>query len=172
MKARLTAERIRALLHYDPLTGVFTRLVKTCNSVKVGDVAGFVSQVDGYTRISVEKQQYLGHVLAWVYMTGKWPEGEIDHWDTDRGNTRFANLRDVSTKVNSENKRSARADNKSSGLLGVTWDAKRGKWLAQIGIRNDDGSRRNKTLGRYRDKHVAHLAYVNAKRQLHVGCTI
>lgn len=172
MKARITAARLRELLHYDPLTGVFTRLVKTCNTVAVGDVAGFVSTGDGYTRISVDGVQYLGHVLAWLYMTGAWPDGEVDHRDTDRGNTRFDNLRDVSTKMNSENKRTARSDNRSSGLLGVTWNEARQKWQAQIGVRDEAGKRRTKSLGRYPDKHVAHAVYLAAKRQLHAGCTI
>lgn len=36
----LTAKKLRELLHYDPQTGLFTRLVQTSNRVKVGDTAG------------------------------------------------------------------------------------------------------------------------------------
>jgi hypothetical protein len=172
MKPLLTADRLRELLHYDPLTGLFTRLVRTCNTVNVGDVCGYFSKKDGHLRISLDHHQYLGQRLAFLYMTGEWPANEVDYWDTDPANNRWANLRDVTTKTNSENKRVARVDNKSSGLLGVTWNAEKEKWQAQIGLRNDDGSRRTKSLGRYDDKFVAHEVYLNAKRRLHAGCTI
>lgn len=31
--------------------------------------------------IKVRKRGYLGSRLAWFYMTGSWPKGEVDHKD-------------------------------------------------------------------------------------------
>ena len=170
----LTAERLRELLHYDPLTGLFTRLVKTCNTVDVGDVCDYFSKKDGYLRISLDHQQYLGQRLAWLYMTGKWPDDEVDHLDTDPANNKLVNLRDVTRRTNSENKRVARVDNKSSRLLGVTFDNRRTRkpWVAQIGVCRSDGTRRNVRIGRFATPQLAHDAYIAVKRQLHAGCTI
>jgi hypothetical protein len=52
-----------------------------------------------------------------------------------------------------------------SGLLGVEWN--NGTWRARIKV----GARRLH-LGNFKSKHEAHLAYLEAKRILHVSCTI
>ena len=171
---RPTAERVRELFSYDPLTGIFTRLVKTNNRVEVGESCHYFSKGDGYLRISIDGRQHLGHRLAWLYMTGEWPADEVDHRDADRANNRWANLRDVTAAINSQNKRQARVDNRSCGLLGVTFDKSRSRrpWVAQIGLIHDDGQFRNIRIGRFETPELAHQAYVARKRALHVGCTI
>jgi Demerecviridae HNH endonuclease len=59
----LTAERLRELLHYNPDTGVFTRLVSVNNYyARAGDVAGCIR--DGYLSISVDGRGYQAHRLA------------------------------------------------------------------------------------------------------------
>src|ERR1700730_8886015 len=72
-----TAARLRELLHYDPQTVVFTRLMRTSNQ-KGGDIAGS-ARADGYLQISIEGQRFYAHRLAWLYMTDEWPEAKIDH---------------------------------------------------------------------------------------------
>ncbi|WP_428999737.1 HNH endonuclease signature motif containing protein [Stenotrophomonas maltophilia] len=50
---------------------------------------------------------YRQHRLAWLYMTGQWPSGEIDHINHDRSDNRWHNLRDVSHQANQQNRAGA-----------------------------------------------------------------
>lgn len=161
----LTQDRLRHLLHYDPDTGVFIRLVALCNRVKVGDVAGG-NNGDGYVKIRVDGKLYFAHCLAWLYMVGQWPSHEVDHRDTDRANNRWANLRATDDEANSQNRRKAHSNSKS-GLLGVSWETRGKVWVAQIMVKG-----KNHRLGRFTTPEEAHQAYLTAKRVMHAGCTI
>lgn len=124
----LTQEELKELLHYDPDTGGFTRKVSESNRVKVGDVAGWRSE--GYIRMRVRGKFYFAHRLAFLYMTGEWPEDQIDHINHIRDDNRWCNLREVSNQENHKNK-PKRKDN-TSGVTGVCWDKTNKKWWAQI----------------------------------------
>lgn len=129
-KADLTADHLRAILHYAPETGVFTRRVNFGKRFKAGTVAGFVMQSTGYAALSIGCKHYLAHRLAWLYMTGEWPADQVDHIDHCRTNNRWSNLREATNKQNCENS-SDRAD-RLSGARGVYFWASRGKWVARI----------------------------------------
>lgn len=160
--SRLTQERLKEILHYDPETGVFTRAKRTSNCVRVGDEAGgnFLNGVILYRVISVENRIYRGHRLAWLYVYGSWPDGLIDHINGDGTDNRIANLRTCSYGGNQQNRTVQR--NNKSGLLGVCWHKASGKWHAQIHLK---GFRHH--LGLFSTKEEAHEAYLTAKAQLH-----
>lgn len=139
----LTAERLRSVLDYDKGTGLWTWL-------KDGKRAG-TRRKDGYVQISVDRRLYLSHRLAWLWMTGDWPPGEIDHCDVVPGNDAWANLRLADRQKSSANTR-RRADNKS-GFKGVS-ALPNGLWLACI---KKNG--RTIHLGRFGDASDAHAAY-------------
>lgn len=145
-----TAERIRELLDYNPLTGVFIWRISPCNNTPAGSVAGANSE--GYILIRVDGGRYKGHQLAWLYMTGEWPPSRIDHEDTNRGHNAWDNLR---LATNSQNKANMgkRADNKS-GFKGVCWYPQTKRWRAGIGFQ---GTR--KTIGYFDSPEKAHAAY-------------
>ena len=159
----LSAEKLRELFSYDPATGAFTRLVRSAHCVKVGDIAGCKTST-GYSQISISCRSYFAHRLAWLHVHGRWPECFIDHIDGNRYNNAIANLREASRSVNQQNLKEAMTRN-ASGLLGVSRHGK--KWAAKITI---DGKCRY--LGCYKTAELAHAAYLDAKRLLHVGCTI
>ena len=124
----LTADRLRQLMHYDPETGVFTRLTKW-GSKDIGDIPGSLSP-QGYWYIGVNSKVYPAHRLAWLYVHGEWPQGDIDHIDRDRLNNRIANLRDTTRSTNLHN---SSAQNPSSGYKGV-YRTKEGNWQVQIKV--------------------------------------
>lgn len=162
----VTAEELRAILEYDPATGAWTNRVHRGQRAVAGSPAGAWDRRDGYLRISIDQIKYLAHRLAWLYMTGEWPAQLIDHENTDRGDNRWANLRQATHAINSQNLHRARKDNKS-GTLGVVRQRSTHRWCAQI--RHDGKMVR---LGLFDDKQAAHAAYVAAKRRLHEGCTL
>ena len=126
----ITQSEIKDALDYDPTTGVFTRIKITSNSVSIGDIAGCLR--DGYIRIKLHATAYSAHRLAWCYVYGEFPRGEIDHINGKRSDNRIENLRDVSAKTNSKN-RKTRKDN-GTGFLGVTQKEGKGKYRARIHV--------------------------------------
>lgn len=168
-KADLTAQRLRELLHYDPLTGVFTWLVDVgpMKSIKAGTVAGSFTGKNGRLLIGTGRRVYRASRLAFLFMTGDWPEGDAEHKDGDPTNDRWANLRDTTHKVNTQNRRTPTRTKKSGLPLGVSIRKRDGAIIANICI---DG--RQVYLGQFADAQQAHKVYLDAKRRHHEGCTI
>lgn len=124
----LTAERLREVLHYDPLTGLFTwrMLRKKC---PVGKVAGSC-EPDRYVAIRIDYIRHYASRLAWLYMTGNWPDHQVDHENLNKSDNRWDNLRAATQKQNSENMpRDSRA---ASGVTGVYWFRRDKRWMARI----------------------------------------
>lgn len=91
-------------LIYDPMTGLWRRKLKTHPNWKL---TGFLDAT-GYLCVSIYGAPYLAHRLAWLYMTGVWPESDIDHIDGDRTNNQWSNLRLASRTDNRRNAKSVR----------------------------------------------------------------
>lgn len=73
---------------------------------------------------------YRAHRVAWLYMTGEWPPGEIDHINGDKQDNRFSNLRICTHQQNNHNQAIRR--NNTSGVKGVYWSKQQGKWRGQV----------------------------------------
>lgn len=141
MNIELTHERLLHLLHYDPVTGLFTWMNPQSKKMRRGEPAGGV-MADGYLRIKIDGVGYRAHRLAIFYMTGTMPAEEIDHKNRKRLDNKWGNLREASHQENQCNRSLTRAN--TSGVVGVSWDKRRKKWAAQIKIVG-----RGKLLGRY-----------------------
>lgn len=155
---KVTAERLREVLHYDPETGAFTWLV-SLGRVRAGAVAGEITR-QGYRLIQIDGQRYPAHRLAWFYMTGAWPADEVDHRNTVPGDDRWANLREATSAQNSWNTPKRR--NNTSGVKGVTRHPKSGKWHARIRVNNG-----RVHLGYFTDINEAAAAYAAASKKFH-----
>ena len=161
----LTQSELKRIWGYNPITGIFTRLVRTNGRVNVGDVADFLRS-DGYVQLQILRKKYLCHRLAWLYMTGNFPNDATDHLNGIRHDNRWVNLRDATNSINQQNQRRPKSNNKS-GYLGVSWHTRAGKWRATIRLNG-----KSFHLGIFDDVHEAAERYLQKKRELHEGCTI
>jgi hypothetical protein len=109
-----------AQLAYAPETGVFTRKGKPTGTIGNG----------GYLRVKIGGKKYQAHILAWFYVHGVWPKGQVDHKDRNRQHNAIDNLRDVSVSVNMTNR--GLFKNNQSGTTGVRFDKRRDKWQARV----------------------------------------
>lgn len=167
-RSSLTEETLRSLLHYDPVTGNFTRLV-AYGRWKLGEIAGTVkpNKDKFYVHIKIGRFIYGAHRLAWFYVYGVWPTSEIDHRDGDGTHNNWLNLRDVTSRVNKENLQRAPKNKKYSPLLGAHWCKKRKRWKSSIGVNG-----KAVYIGWFDTDVKASAAYLAKKRELHEGCTI
>jgi hypothetical protein len=155
----LTCDRLRELFHYEPETGIFTRLVRTSNQTHAGDVVGAIDS-HGHVQISIDSRLYLAHRLAWLYMKGVWPENQIDHKNLIRHDNRFSNLREASNGQNIQNQ-PKRKSNKS-GHKNVYWFAPHKKWSVQISANG-----KKNFLGYFNDLEEAAKVAKEAREKLH-----
>lgn len=132
----------------------------------IAELMKFPPHYEGYWRIWINGRHYAAHRLAWLFVYGKWPDGEVDHIDGAKNNNRIKNLRVTTKAGNQQNQRKARKDNKS-GLLGVYWRPDTEKWRATI-----QTNKKRISLGNFDSADLAYEAYIKAKRRLHSTCTI
>lgn len=161
----ITAESLRRIFSYDAETGVFVRKVTTSSRAQAWMAVGS-NDMYGYLTVRIEGRSYKLHRLAWLFVYGCWPEGDIDHMNGNRADNRIANLRDVPRAVNLQNMRAASSHNRSTGVLGV-YPAKAGRFCAAISAAN-----KKQHIGTFDTEAEASQAYIAEKRRIHAGCTI
>lgn len=149
---RVTSVELRTLLSYDEKTGIFRWLVRPNRSVRAGDVAGAL-RGHGYVAIGLSGKKYAAHRLAWLYVHGEWPSGQIDHIDGDRSNNAIANLRDATNAENQHNK----------AKRGYSWHKREKKFVSTIRL---NGKR--VWLGYFQTAEDARAAY-EAAEERHFG---
>ena len=153
--ATVTPERLKELLSYDPLTGIWTWRASGPGR-RASGVAGCWLHKSGYVQIAVDGRLYLSHRLAWLYMTGAWPEYEVDHIDGVPGHDWWSNLRAATISQNRRNTRGHR--DSLTGIRGVYWAAERGVYHAKIYLNG-----KLKFLGSFKDSSSAELARRSAE---------
>lgn len=143
--SELTQDILKEHLRYDPETGFMywnnrspssfpNRTIYTQWSSKIaGTQAGNVNP-DGYIKIKVLGKTYQAHRLVWLYVTGSWPDNQIDHINHIRSDNRFENLRDIQSCENTRN--TSLYKNNSTGVHGVRFNSLRRKWISDIGFNN------------------------------------
>lgn len=125
----LTQERLKELLDYDPETGIFTWKSLPKGRRQNGYRAGY-KEYQGYIIISFRPKRIMAHRLAWLYMTGKWPSGDIDHINLIKDDNRFSNLREATRSQNCMNRGVGRIS--KSGLKGISWLELRKRWRVRV----------------------------------------
>jgi hypothetical protein len=145
----LTPARLKEVLSYDPATGHFIWLI-TRGRCRCGATAGVES--DGYILIGIDGAKYQAHHLAWLYMTGEWAPGLLDHENTIRSDNRWDNIRQATRSQNNAN--CAVRSHSKTGLKGVQRH-RSGRFVAKIQIK-----RKQVYLGIFDTPEEAHAVYL------------
>ena len=156
---RLTQARLRDVVSYDPSTGEFRWRI-TRLKAKAGKIAGSING-KGYRYIKIDGVPYLAQRLAWLYVTGEWPDKIVDHADGDKDFNAFDNLR-LATDAESSRNGPARKRFRRASYKGVHWHAQGRKWRARIIV-----GYKEIHLGLFDDPLEAHLAYIAASKRYH-----
>lgn len=139
------SDRLRALVAYDPVTGLLTRGGRPLTGTNAA----------GYVQLMVDRQFYYGHRLAWWLHYGEWPT-QIDHINGIKNDNRIANLRLATPLQNASNQKKRR-----NGPKGVFRFKKGPRWTAQV---RHNGVKHH--LGVFLDERSAHEAYCEAALRL------
>lgn len=160
----LSAEYLRSIIEYDPESGEFSWKRRPgypakWNTRYSGKIAGTVCTYHNRILIRIDGKQYQAHRLAWLYMTGEWPQDDIDHKDCNRLNNKFNNLRSCTHTQNCANTkgRSGRC-----GLKGVDYHKRMKKYRARIRMGGTQVF-----LGNFDTPDDAHEAYCKAVYKFH-----
>jgi hypothetical protein len=162
-------EEVAQFVDYDPETGSMVWRWREVapngwNTRFAGKECGRATY-DGYRRIgfrtlsSRKCSYFFAHRLAWFIAYGALPKNQIDHIDGQKANNRLKNLRDVSSTLNARNRKMPR--NNTSGITGVSWNKRRGRWEACASLNNknthigyfDDISEAEAAVKAFRAKH-------------------
>lgn len=124
----LTAEYLHKVLNYDPRSGSFAWRIALPKRIKPGMPAGSISK--GKRNILINGENHPAHRLAWFYVYGVWPDGYVIPKNGNFLDTRIDNLK-LETRQEASARQKVRT-NSLSGVRGVSWNTKRGKWVAAI----------------------------------------
>ena len=139
----ITQDRLKELFTYED--GYLVRIIRAGRRGHVGDKIGKVGY-KGYVNATVDYTLYKVHRLIFLYHHGYLPD-QIDHINGNRSDNRFENLRPANATTNAWN--SKRMSTSTSGVKGVNWVARLGKWRARCGA---NGKR-------------THVGYFNTRKQ-------
>ena len=156
----MSSDELKQILSYDKNTGHFSWLIKK-NGMK--DTVGTVNS-DGYICIGINGKIYKSHRLAWLYTYGVLPKGVIDHINGDKSDNRISNLRDVSSKINSQNMRRSKSNNSVSTIPGVYQEKRSLRYRVKLNING-----KQKCFGNYITKEEAEAVCIEMRRKYYIG---
>jgi hypothetical protein len=154
--SNIDCNQLKEILEYQPETGLFF-WKKGIQGIIKGSKAGHLSK-DGYVDIRIKNRLYPAHRLAWLMMTGNWPDDFIDHINRIKSDNRFVNLREATKAENAQNTNIQ--SNNTSGYKGVVWHKPNKNWCAQINI-----NKKHIHLGSFKNLQDAINARVEAEKK-------
>lgn len=156
--APLNQSRLKELLRYIPESGLFLWIRPPKNHTRLQEyAAGGIAS--GYVMIKIDGRKYKAHRLAWLYMHGAWPQGDLDHINGCPLDNRMANLR---IATNAQNQANRMRDHNKAIPKGVR-RLPGGRYQARITVKH-----RQIVLGTFNTPSAAEQAYIQAA-QHHYG---
>lgn len=162
------------VFRYDPQTGDLiwrgdvpseyfrtTRGYNTHLSQNAGKKAGYTHEATGHVYVNFCGKMRKAHRVIWEMHYGPIPEGMlIDHINMNGADNRLENLRLATKSQNGMNRRASKSS--KTGLKGVRMDKRDGRFQSEITVNG-----RRISLGRYRTKGEAAVAYAKAALRYH-----
>ena len=155
----MEASTVRELFDYDPNTGVLLWKVDI-SRWKAGQIAGRQKESTGrrrYIEVRYEGKWLTAHRIAVAWMTGEWPDEQVDHINGDGLDNRWSNLRQATSSENSQNRKMPNTN--QVGMKGVIRVTRYGTTKFEARIRVNG---KQLHLGRFETAQEAHAAYCNA----------
>lgn len=131
-------EAFNEYFRYDPERGKLYWKKRNANCTHVGKEAGWIIRNNNrtpghhYRYVQFKGKVYKVHRIIWLLVYGQWPKDEIDHINHDSLGNRTENLREVTRLENQHNK--AMYSNNKTGVTGVSWHKRIGKYRADIRV--------------------------------------
>lgn len=157
MSEQLTAERLRELLRYVPESGLFFWMRPPKQHPRLQEyAAGGIAT--GYVAIKIDGKKYKAHRLAWLYVHGKWPDGDLDHINGCPLDNRITNLRIATNPQNQANRLRDRNKTTPKGVRHLP----SGKFQARISV-----NKKQILLGTFHSPAEAQNAYLQAAKKFY-----
>ncbi len=134
-------EHLREALSYNAETGALVwlhrpvehfktrRAFSVWNAKNAGNPAFATQMKNGYLKGTFNGVELLAHRVAWMIISGRWPDGDVDHVDGSRTNNAARNLRCV---TRAENLRNKGWRGNQQGAMGVYLHKASGLYAARI----------------------------------------
>lgn len=103
------------------------------NAQHAGMEAGSVGN-HGYRRVSIGGRYYLTSRIIFAMTNGRWPTEEVNHIAGKKTDNRPSKIREASRIEIQRNQKRYRTS--TSGVTGVCWSKRKGKWQAYIWVEN------------------------------------
>ncbi len=129
----LTAERVRELLDYDPVTGALDWINPAPRLPSEGGKAGHIALTGKRSArrfLNIDYKRYPAHRIVWLHAKGTWPLGSLVANNGDYDDLKLANFSDL-TRAEAAQLGGPFTSN-TSGHRGVSWEKKRKRWQAYI----------------------------------------
>ena len=147
--------KVRPGSHFNTVAGC-----NVTNARCAGKVAGSTDAY-GYIVVCVFGKIRKAHRIIYEMFNGPISEGyEIDHRNGVRSDNRLPNLRELTQADNHLNR--GVNQNSKSGLKGVYWSVKAGKWSSMITHKH-----KRRYLGVFDTKEAAYAAYLRASEEIY-----
>lgn len=124
---KITIERARELLDYNPATGELRWKVRPAKNSRrrAGDAAGWRKPVTGgrkHVYVTLDGVEYQAAQIAWFLVMGNWSDVRLTSVNGDRSDLRFENLTKQTKTVDPEHRRNYEL-RRSFGITAADYDA-------------------------------------------------